>query len=213
MKVQIITAILLLFFQYSSIKAQNNSINLGVKVGVNTLDVNPNSLLVINKQKAEEFNLAVTNANYGFHFGVQIPIVLGSFILQPEVQFNSNSVEYNYTDIVSNRIFKETYNHLDLPLMLGYKGGIFRVMGGPVGHVLIHNKSDLFDIEGYSEKFKELVWGYQLGLGLTISKFTLDLRYEGNLYKFGSHINFFGQQYNFDKSPSKFILSVGYLLF
>lgn len=213
MKKIIISAILLIFFQYNPIIAQNNSINLGLRAGINTLDVQPGSLLIINKQKAEEFNLAVTNANYGFHFGIQIPVVLGKFMFQPEVLLNSNSIDYKYSDIVSNQIFKETYNYLDLPLMFGYKAGFFRIMGGPVGHVLVHNKSELFNIDGYSEKFKTFTWGYQLGLGLTISRFTIDARYEGNLYKFGSHINFFGEQYNFDTNPSRFIASIGYLLF
>ena len=39
----------------------------------------------------------------------------------------------------------------------------------------------------------------------------IDLRYEGNFSKFGDHITFFGDEYKFDQSAARFLISLGFM--
>ena len=188
-------------------------IKFGIKGGLSTTDIEPSQLLIMNSSDAQEFGLAVKNANYGAHLGLFTQIKIRKFFIQPEVLFNSNSVDYEIEDFEGSEIVttikQEKYQYLDIPLMMGLKFGPLRLQGGPVGHVFLNNSSELFDIEGYDDKFEKMTFGYQAGIGLDLWKLMLDFRYEGNFNKFGDHITFGGTQFNFDKTPARFVASVG----
>jgi hypothetical protein len=54
-----------------------------------------------------------------------------------------------------------------------------------------------------------LTVGWQGGIGIEIKKFLLDVRYEGNLSKFGNHITVAGQDYSFDDRVSRLVFTLG----
>jgi len=156
----------------------------------------------------------VNNSDYGTHFGFFAQLKIRKFFIQPEVLFNSNSVNYTVTDFrnpsVVDIVKNEKYQNLDIPLMMGFKFGPLRLQGGPVGHVFLNSTSELFDVQGYDQKFDEMTFGYQAGVGLDIWKLVLDVKYEGNFNKQGDHIVFGEQQYNFDQTPARLLVSVGF---
>jgi len=79
-----------------------------------------------------------------------------------------------------------------------------------VAHVFLDSTSELFDFANYEQNFDDLTIGYQAGIGLDIWKFVLDFKYEGNFQKYGDHLVFFGNQYQFDDSPGRMIASLGF---
>lgn len=186
----------------------------GIRGGLNTTDLTPSQLLIKNSNDVSNFSLSVKEANYGIHFGIFTQAQIGNFFIQPEILFNSNSVNYEVDDFslsgTANFIKNEQFQNLDIPVMLGFKFGPLRLGGGPVAHVFLNSTSELFDFDGYEQDFKELTWGYQAGVGLDIWKFVLDLRYEGNFTKYGDHLVFFGENYQFNDNPSRIIASVGF---
>lgn len=188
-------------------------VQFGIKGGLNTFDLAPEQLLITNENDVEAFTLSVKEANYGYQVGLFGRVGLGRLYLQPEVLFNSSSMDYHIEDFSSNlgqTVFNESYQNLDIPIMLGLKLGPLNLHGGPVGHVFLNSSSELFDISGYEQKFDEMTWGWQAGAGLDLWKLMLDFRYEGAFNrKQGDHISFFGQDYNFDQSPGRFVASVG----
>lgn len=200
----------LCIFSFQMVNAQ---FKFGVRGGLSTLDVSANKLIVKNKNDIKQFGLSVRDANYGVHLGFFAQAKIGKFFIQPEVLFNSNSVEYALEDFsdaqVISTLKKESFQNLDLPIMVGAKFGPLRLQGGPVGHVYINNKSDLFDIPGYSQNFDKMTWGYQAGIGLDLWKIIIDVKYEGSFNDFGDHIEFDGKGYSFDDAPGRFIASVG----
>ena len=132
--------------------------------------------------------------------------------VQPEFIFNSNRIEYRLEDLESGAIdavFAEDYKYLDIPVMVGLKSGILRINAGPVAHVFLNSSSELWDIDGYEQKFDEMTWGWQAGLGLDLWMLTLDFRYEGNFNNAGDHFRLFGEKFQFDESPSRWIGSIG----
>lgn len=185
----------------------------GVRAGMSTTDVKPSELLIKNGNDLDELGIALEDAKYGLHFGFFAQANIGHFFIQPEVLFNSNSIDYTVRDFSVDKtatfIRNEKFQNLDIPLMIGYKLGPLRLQGGPVAHVFINSSSELFEFDEYDQNFKDLTWGYQAGVGLDIWKFVLDFKYEGNFQKFGDHLVFFGNEYEFDDSPGRMVASLG----
>jgi len=196
-----------------SLQMANAQFKVGVRGGLSTMDIPTNQLVIKNKNDIKQLGIAVTDANYGIHLGFFMQAQMGKFFIQPEVLFNSTSVEYNLEDFTEAHVIsvlkKESFQNLDLPIMVGAKFGPLRLQGGPVGHVFVNSKSDLFDVEGYSQNFDKMTWGYQAGVGLDLWKFIIDLKYEGSFKKYGDHMVFDGKGYSFDETPGRFVASLG----
>ncbi len=188
-----------------SIEAQSK---FGVRAGISTAN--------LYKETVEESNLkiAIKEANYGVHFGIFARVFVSTrFYLQPELLVNSNSVDFEINDPgdgLFNKILKEKYQYLDIPLMLGCQLGPLRLEGGPVGHAYLASKTELDEVDKYEQRFNDFTLGYQAGIGLDIWKFLIDVRYEGNFNDFGEHMHIGGQQIDFSQSPTRWIMTIGY---
>jgi hypothetical protein len=193
-------------------------LRVGIRGGVSTTSLSPDDLNLLGEDGVEKFGLALENAKFGVHAGLVFQARFGekrNFLIQPEILLNSNKAEFKVTDMddpnLATQILEEKYQYLDIPLLLGFKFGPLRLLGGPVGHVYLNSSSSLTDLEGYRRDFDDLTLGWQAGLGIDIWSLMLDFRYEGNFTKFGNHIRFAGRDYEFDQSPSRFIFSAAIL--
>ncbi|HHH50122.1 MAG TPA: PorT family protein [Saprospiraceae bacterium] len=202
-----------LFFAMCLTIILSAQVKFGIKAGLNTLDLNPKQLVVTDMNDVKDLGLSIKDAKYGIQLGVFTEIGLGKFFIQPEVLFNSNTVDFDVEDFSNssavNKVLSETYQFVDIPLIMGLKVGPLKLGAGPVSHVFVNSKSELFNLDGYEQKFKDMTWGWQAGVGVNLWKLMLDVRYEGNFNKFGDHINFHNMQFNFDKTPGRFIATVG----
>ena len=108
-----------------------------------------------------------------------------------------------------NILKSETYRNVDIPLLIGAKLGFLRLQAGPVAHFYLDSTSDLFSFSGYKHNFKSATYGGQIGLGVDVWKFRLDILYETNLSKFGEHIEIDGEQFAFDDEAGRVILTLG----
>jgi hypothetical protein len=76
--------------------------------------------------------------------------------------------------------------------------------------MFLSSTSELTDIPGYEQRFQEMTYGWQAGIGFDVWKFLLDLKYEGNFTKYGDHIRVFGNDYDFDSRPGRFLVTLGF---
>ncbi len=186
-------------------------LDIRLKAGVQSYDIDANELWIFDKEDLHALTLSVEEADYGLHFGIEMRLNLGRYYIAPEFLFSTNRVDYSIKDIndleVIGKIFSEKYNYLNIPLNIGRRFGPFSFFVGPVGHLFINSTSDLFDIEGYSQKFKTMTYGWNAGVGLQISRFGVQLRHEGNFSYFGDHIRFFDKNFNFSDRPSRLLAS------
>lgn len=193
-----------------------SQIQFGIRAGLGTTDINPNDLTLLSEDGREALGLAIDDAKFNLFGGFLVRIKINNFFLQPELIFSSTGVDYEVDDFsnvgnVITSVRNESYQYLDIPVLFGYKAGFLRLMLGVEGHVFLNSTSDLFDFDNYSQNFDGLTLGWQGGIGIDIAKFMLDLRYQGNFSKFGTHIRFAGNEYQFDESPSRLMLSAGFL--
>jgi hypothetical protein len=210
MKKTIVTILGLVgLFQFAV--AQDNDFKWGARIGLSTSEINVDEIDI--KEGTQDFGLIVKDANYGIHIGAFAKIPLGSFFLQPEIVFNSSSVDFRVDSISGSdvgTVFKEKYQYVDIPVMLGYKFGPLRPQIGFVGHVFINSSEGLKEaFDDYQPNFDEFTFGWQGGVGLELGKVIIDLKYEGNFKKFGQHIQIGDTQYTFSESPSRLIVSLG----
>jgi hypothetical protein len=77
------------------------------------------------------------------------------------------------------------YSNIDVPLLIGLKGGPFRILAGPVTSFRIGDNQRLRDAfrqytSNLNDAMSEATFGYQLGAGLDIGSISLDVRKEGS---------------------------------
>ena len=205
-----IIALLCLWISMHSLHSQTVA---GIKFGLSTPDVSPESFLVVN-QGVTYYNISVEKADFGIHAGIFLEAHMGHFFIQPELLFNASTVEYRLDSLLvpdnASVAVENTYRYLDMPLMLGFKAGVLRVGAGPVGHLFISAEDGFANYPGYTPDFEKFTWGWQAGIGFDFWKLHLDFRYESNNdSQLGDHITFFGQSYDFATDNNRFIGSVG----
>ena len=190
-------------------------LKLGLKLGLSSTQLDANEINISDPGGNPFLKLNLEEARFGIHAGAVIQAQLGAFLLQPEILFNSNRVDYRVEDLSGpmavSSIRTEKYQYLDIPFLLGIRAKPFRFQAGPEAHIFINSSSELFDFSGYEQKFEQATFGWLASLGLDVWNLMLDIRYEGNFSKFGDHLTFNGQQYSFDKSRSRILVSAGIL--
>jgi hypothetical protein len=83
------------------------------------------------------------------------------------------------------------YSNIDVPLLIGLKGGPFRILAGPIASFRIGDNQRLRDAFKYytsdlNSAMSQATFGYQLGAGLDLGNFSLDVRKEGSFTNLAS---------------------------
>jgi hypothetical protein len=183
-----------------------SQIKFGLKVGAATATV-PTYDLGTGINNIE----ALKNSAWGFQAGAFMRLKILVVYLQPEVMFASNSYDYNVTTVSGKTAMKQTFNKLEIPVMVGFKLGPLRLNAGPSASVQIGSPKALINDPKFKDMYQGATFGYQAGLGIDLfKKLTLDARYGGSLSKkFGDSIAIGTQTFKLDSRQPSFILSVG----
>ena len=193
-----------------------SQIKFGLKAGVSTTSLSMPTIKTVTSGTTSYTVNALTAAKYGFHGGAFVRLTFFGIYIQPELLFSTRSNEYTVSNVTVQSapvsyIAKQSFNKLDLPVMLGFKLGPLRLNAGPVGSLLINSPKAIITNPDYKNNYNRMTFGYQAGLGFDLLNFlTFDLRYEGNLKKYQNQIqNLAGTKYNLDDRPNAFLFSVG----
>jgi hypothetical protein len=201
-RIILISSLAILFVNLSA------QIDFGIKGGLNISNIKASEVLT------DDYRInPAASGNLGYHIGGFLRASLLGIFIQPELYFSSISSEYKVEDFSGSgtvqELAKQKIGRMDVPVLVGIKLRTFRLGLGPVGSIIVANKSDLPDLTGYEEILKSATFGYQLGAGADIWKISIDLRYEGNLTKLGDHLDIGGQTINLDNRVRQFIISLG----
>ncbi len=201
-----------------SIHAQG--IKWGPRIGVSTTQVSPGQLVVTNQAGLDSLTLNLQDAKYGFNAGLFLRIQTAKkLFFQTELHFSTTTVEYRIDELNSaspfQEIASETYYDLNLPIHAGLKFGpkivSFRVQGGVIISKTLGGSTTVGTIiQDYNQAFEDLNVGWQAGVGLDVWKITLDVRYEGDFGNYASHMQFFGNDVEFDDRERQIKFSLGW---
>lgn len=186
--------------------------NYGIKGGIGFSSLKIEDITGIDDGLSDVYDLVTGDGVMGYHVGFQTRINIAMIMIQPEIYFNAGGgtveqiVEGGATEILDVK-----FNRIDIPLLLGVKLGPARLNVGPVGSFVISETTDLTELEPDFELFSSaMTWGFQAGLGLDLSKISLDVRYEGSLSVLGESLSIGGSEFALDARPSQWIISLGY---
>jgi hypothetical protein len=208
MKRLFLIAATLTLFSYSSYA---QLFTLGPKIGLSSSKINV----------AEDVNGIISgDAEVGFHAGLFARVSILGFYVQPEALFTSASGNIIIDDqTVTNNVESVqnlTYNKLDVPVMVGIKiGNIIRVNAGPTFSFILDQdirEEGTSVINNISQNYNEANVGYQVGVGLDISKLVIDLKYENNLSVLGESVTIANQTFPTDMRNRLFQLTLGWKL-
>jgi len=163
----------------------------------------------------EELKMKAQDAKVGFQAGLFGRISLAALYVQPELLFTSTSSRIKVSQIGTNEgtvstIKNQEFKKIDIPIMVGWKFGPARLQAGPVGSIMLNQKSALEAAYDYKEEFNGASWGYQVGVGLDLlNTLTVDAKYEGSLSKLGESVSIGDRDYAIDNRPNQFIVTVG----
>ena len=172
MKKLILSLVVVLFAM--SYEATAQVFTIGPKLGISSTNINPS-------ESASNFAAGDTKVSY--HLGAFARLKVAAIYIQPEIYFNS--VNAVYIDNNTNEEYKFEKNKVDIPVLVGFKAGPLRINAGPVASI---NTNTDIDNNAVNE-YKSAIFAYQAGVGLDISKLTLDVRYQGNLNDQGTFNN------------------------
>lgn len=189
--------------------AQDDRAEFGIKIGLQHHNISTPETISL-ESSADLIEMSIGEIDWGFHAGIYGRFRFLKLYWEPALLLNSQGITYLVKETDDSVIeVKEYYQDLDIPLNIGVKIAFLKIHAGPVAHIHLNSTSELFDRQGYEQKFKNATFGYQAGLGLDLKKLRLSANYEGNFTRYGEHISFEGESYTFTESPSRLIFSVG----
>ncbi len=174
-------------------------VTVGVRIGanfsqLNTLDfktprlTGPGGIPVVSGgQIVYDFFQDNSKSTTGIVGGAFVRIGRKVFI-QPEVLVSAKGGSFDLirTGLATQQIDVKLTT-LDVPVLVGFKLGPLRLNAGPMASLTISKNQTLKDAlsqytsQSINDTFKQAVFGYQAGVGLTLAGLQLDARYEGNL--------------------------------
>ena len=122
----------------------------------------------------------------GTSFGIYTRFGKNLF-LQPELLYSTRAGQFGIIRNGQTETVTVTTTSFDVPVLLGIKGGPIRVMAGPVVSFRIDDNQKLgqalsqYTSGTLNDAWAKAYYGYQIGGGLDIGSFGLDVRHEGNL--------------------------------
>ena len=181
----------------------------GIKAGVSTYDMKLGDFVVTNGSKFNNLTNAIDNSSFGYQFCLYARIGRGLHI-QPEIVFNSNKLEFVTTNDNGTFTTSETFNNIDVPVLLGIKLGPIHAQAGPVGRFYLGSEDKVRKvISNYQDDEDRIKIGYQAGFGLDLWRLSLDFRYEGSLKQFGDIVDIDGNDYFLDNQAGRVVASIG----
>jgi hypothetical protein len=234
MKIKLLILLLVGFVTLSSpLLAQSKRFTFGIKGGVNLsklsmgdfmttrYDVNGNPYLNYNGQTVRDNLKESFDSKTGWSGGVYMRFGSG-FYVQPEFIVSTRGGTF---DILQNDGENPTlkridykFSSIDVPVLFGLKGGPFRINAGPVVSFRIGDNQNIREAIKYyttsSNPMSEAIFGYQLGAGVDIFGFSVDVRREGSLSNLNSfQVNTGGQTTTVKQKLKSWQVTVGIRLF
>ena len=190
----------------TSAQAQKKGFAFGIKGGVNLsrltmgdvfttrYDANGNPYLGYDGKEVRDNLKQSFNTRTGAVGGIYARFGRTLFI-QPEVLVSTKGGSFDIIQKDQETPITKTinikYSNIDVPLLIGLKGGPIRLLAGPVTSFRIGDNQRLRDAfqqytSNLNDAFAQATFGYQLGAGLDIGSISLDVRKEGSFTNLAS---------------------------
>ena len=190
-----------------SIAAFSQGFEIGIKGGLNIAAASAVKDLV------PGVGISSKNTYNGGVYG-RLKIKLIGIFVQPELVYNTRGYNFDITANGKTYNIKQQAYYLDVPVLVGLKMFKFlRVYAGPNFQYLLKNEITGIDniVTFQKTDMKKANTGVQLGFGLDLSKFRVDVKYDFNPTDMGSPFSYQNQVQSI--KTSMVTIQLGYKLF
>ncbi len=151
----------------------------------------------------------------GGQIGIYTKIKIATFYVQPELLFTHTAGEISLKDEgIAGEVLELDYNRLEVPVMVGME--IFNFLKLYAGPNFALNLNSDINFKGTSEevedRYKDSTIGYQVGIGVEISRLQIDLRFGGNFESITDGVEIDGVEYATDNRNDAVYIGVGFRL-
>lgn len=171
---------------------------IGIKGGVNLsqlkfgefvttrLNANGSPAVSVNGQVIRDNLRESFDSRTGTSFGIYTRFGKNLYI-QPELLYSTKAGSFEIVRPDGTQTVNVTTTSFDVPILLGLKGGPLRVVAGPVISFKVGDNQNLRDaLHQYTtgtlnDAWAKAYYGYQLGAGLDLGRFGIDVRREGSI--------------------------------
>ena len=196
-----------------SIACYSQSFEIGVKGGLN--------ITAADVMQKVSNDLQITNKNT-FNGGVygRFKIKLIGLFVQPELVYNTRGYNFEIKEPNSGETInlKQQAYYIDVPVLVGLKMLKFlRIYAGPNFQYLLKNEiTGIDEVKALEIDFKKTGMkkanvGVQIGFGLDVLKFRIDVKYDFNPTDMGSPFSYQSQAQSI--KTSMITIQLGYKLF
>jgi len=192
--------LLLILFSFTTLTF--SQIELAIKGGIHTVKM-PEDIVSNGSDR-----ISFAESKFGYHFGVHPRLAVLGIFIEPGLTFNSSSVDYLLDDETTGNILNETYKDIGVPVVVGFGSGFISAFGGPVLHYQIDKFNDIWS----KENLEQATMGFQAGVGVKLWKLRGEVRYEGNLSRFGDSVEIADHEVSFGRRASRIMFTVGIIL-
>ena len=174
-------------------------VRLGAKAGLTMLSTDVKG--VSNAAQGTRWD-QFKSKNIGWQAGLmaRINLPLTNLYVQPELMYNHATYQLLKTGGESEKL---NYANIELPVLLGFKLLFLRANVGPTFTLANITGGDVYTI-------KTPDVGFQAGLGVTVKKVTIDLRYQGYFAKKWKDIDLSDVAQKLKANDGYLNLSLGY---
>lgn len=190
-----------------SIAAFSQGFEIGIKGGLNIAAASAVKDLV------PGVGISSKNTYNGGVYG-RLKIKLIGIFVQPELVYNTRGYNFNITANGITYNIKQQAYYIDVPVLVGLKMFKFlRVYAGPNFQYLLKNEiTGIDNIVNFKQTdMKKANTGVQIGFGLDLSKFRVDVKYDFNPTDMGSPFSYQNQVQSI--KTSMVTIQLGYKLF
>jgi hypothetical protein len=198
----------LLFVGLLSINIASAQFSIGPKIGY------------MSTKLSTDINEIESSLKDGLIFGAFVRLG-DKFYIQPEINWYTSGTVFKRPEMQSMSPFEQEVklDNIQIPLFVGVKLldlklVNLRATGGVTANFVVNKSISTFDGDNYINPIKEsdindIHWGLQVGAGVDVLMFTLDVQYIAGMSKIIETINIGSQQVQFD-SKQGFVVTVGW---
>lgn len=180
-------------------------ISLGPKIGYNT------SKLTVDD---EQISADLKNS---FNFGLFLRIGKKIY-LQPEVNWLTRGSVFKKPQVGDVKPINQEIDmkSIEIPVLVGWRlinlgAANIRVMAGPSASIITNTEVSTSDPDEYINPIKDsdiedLVWGFNVGAGVDVLMFTLDVRYQMGINEVITKV----ENFDFNSKNNVFAISLGW---
>jgi hypothetical protein len=178
----------------------------------------PHHIIVNRSTPRDEFTFDLSQVKASYLIGLGARYNLKQFFFTGEAQYNRREYVYNmaytFPEFVRSETTQqmtESMNVINVPLSVGVDLGVVDVTSGFLPQFVISQKSDLSQVNGYSQKLDRVRLGMHTGLAVKIKDLRVGLSWQLDFNNYADHVYIKDQNLSLSGRSSRILGTMSYI--